>query len=108
MERENNKNKYVSHEITKTMFENNENFYETIVRKNFDIKLFERSFRKRKWSPRQVVGFLAFGRIMDRGYDVDVVINLMEKWVPNWKAQFWWLVFSEHVKFFNSFKVKNS
>ena len=41
-------NKYVSHEITKTMFENNKNFYEDVVRKNFDIELFERSFKKTK------------------------------------------------------------
>ena len=89
-------NKYVSHEITKTMFENNKKFYEDVVRKNFDIKLFGQSFRKRKWRPRQVVGFFAFGRIMN----VDVVIKFLEKWVPNWKAQFWWFVFLEHVKNF--------
>ena len=89
-------NKYVSHEIVGTMFENNKNFYEDVVRKNFDIKLFEHSFRKRRWCPRQVVGFLAFGRIMD----VDVVINLLEKYCPNWRGQFWWLVFSEHIKNF--------
>ena len=96
-------NKYVSHEIVKTMFENNKNFYDDVVRKNFDIKLFEQSFRKRKWSPRQVVGFLAFGRIMDRaqrGYGANVVVEFLEKYCPNWRAQFWWFVFSEHIKNF--------
>ena len=33
-------NKYVSHEITKKMFENNEDFYDAVVRKNFDIRSF--------------------------------------------------------------------
>ena len=94
-------NKYVSHEITKTMFENNKDFYDDVVRKNFDIKLFEQSFKKRRWSPRQVVGFLAFGRIMDRaqrGYDVDDAINLLEKYCPNWRPQFWWFVFLQNMQ----------
>ena len=85
--------KYVSHEIVSKMFENNKDFYDDVVRGNFDIKLFGQSFRKGKWQPRQVVGFLAFGRILD----ADVVLNLLGKWVPNWRSQFWWLVFSERV-----------
>ena len=89
-------NKYVSHEIVETMIENNKDFYDDVVRKNFDIRLFEQSFRKRKWSPRQVVGFLAFGRIMD---DVDVV-EFLGKYCPNWRAQFFWFVFSQHIKNF--------
>ena len=89
-------NKYITHEIVKKIFENNKDFYDDVVRKNLDIRLFEHSFRKRKWQPRQVVGFLAFGRILD----ADVVMNLLEKYCPNWRAQFWWLVFSEHAKDF--------
>ena len=88
-------NKYVSHEIVERMFENNKDFY--VVRKNFDIKLFERSFKKRKWCPRQVVGFLAFGKIMD---DDSAVIKLLNRYHKNWRAQFWWFVFSEHIKNF--------
>ena len=91
-ERENNK--YVSYEIVKKMYENNEDFYDDVVRKNFDIRLLEQSLRKKKWCPRQVVGFLALGRITD----ADLVMSLLEKWVPNWRAQFFWLVFAEHVK----------
>ena len=87
-------NRYISHEIVKKIFENNKNFYDDVVRENFDIKLFEQSFRKKRWSPRQVVGFLAFGRILD----VDVVMNLLEKWVPNWRPQFWWFVFLEKIQ----------
>ena len=92
-ERENN-NKYITHEIVSKMFENNKDFYNDVVRENFDIKLFGQSFKKRKWCPRQVVGFLAFGRIMD----ADVVMNLLGKYCPNWRSQFWWLVFSEHAR----------
>ena len=86
-------NKYVSHEITKKMFENNEDFYDAVVRKNFDIRSFGQSFRKRKWCPRQVVGFLAFGRIMD----ADLVMSLLGKYCPSWRAQFFWLVFAEKI-----------
>ena len=86
-------NKYVSHEIVGEMYKNNKDFYDDVISKNVDIKLFGQSFKKRKWQPRQVVGFLAFGRIMD----VDIVINLLEKYCPNWRSQFWWFVFSEHV-----------
>ena len=89
-------NKYVSHEIVGRMYENNEDFYDDVVRKNFDMRMLEQSFRKRKWCPRQVVGFLAFGRIA--GYDVGLVMSLLERWVPNWRSQFWWLVFAEHVR----------
>ena len=88
--------KYVSHEIVKKMFENNEDFYDAVVRKNFDMRLLEKSFKKRRWCPRQVVGFLALGRIT--GYDADLVMSLLEKWVPSWRSQFWWLVFSEHAR----------
>ena len=87
-------NKYVSHEIVKKMFENNEDFYDAVVHKNYDIRLLEQSFRKRKWCPRQVVGFLALGRVMA----ADLVMSLLEKYCPNWRAQFWWLVFAEHVR----------
>ena len=79
----------MEHEITKMMFENNRDFYEDVVRKNFDIKLLESSFRKRKWCPKQVVAFLAFGQVMDK----DEVLVLIESWVPNYRAQFWWFVF---------------
>lgn len=68
------------------MFENNRDFYEDVISKNFDIKLLEHSFRKRKWCPKQVVAFLAFGK------QTDGVVELLEKWVPNWRAQFWWFV----------------
>ena len=86
--------KYVSHEIVGRMFENNGDFYDDVVRKKFDIRMLEQSFLRKKWQPRQVVGFLALGRIMDVG----LVMSLLERWVPNWRSQFWWLVFSEHVK----------
>ena len=89
-------NKYVSHKIVGKMFKNNKDFYNDVVSKNFDIKLLEHSFRKKRWYPRQVVGFLAFGRIMN----VDVVMNLLGKYCPNWRSQFWWLVFSEHIENF--------
>ena len=40
--------KYVDHEITKTMFLNNMDFYDKVLDGGFDIRLFEQSFRKRK------------------------------------------------------------
>ena len=61
--------KYVYHEITRTMFLNNMDFYDDVLRKGFDIRLFELSFKKQKWCPLQVIGFLAFGRMFK---DVDV------------------------------------
>ena len=94
-ERENN-NKYVSHEIVGRMYNNNKDFYDDVVCENFNIRLFGQSFKKRMWQPRQVVGFLAFGRILDAG----VVIDLLGKYCPNWRAQFFWLVFLEHMKNF--------
>ena len=80
--------KYVDHEITKTMFLNNMDFYNDVLDKGFDIRLFEQSFRKRKWCTLQVIGFLAFGRVLK---DLDVT-GLLAKWVPNYRAQFWWFV----------------
>ena len=50
---------YVDHKVTKTMFLNNINFYDDVRDMGFDIRLFERSFRKRKWCALQVIGFLA-------------------------------------------------
>ena len=64
----------MEHKITKMMFENNMDFYEDVVRKNFDIKLFKSSLTKRKWCPKQVVSFLAFGQIMNK----DEVLTLIE------------------------------
>ena len=55
--------KYVDHEVTKTMFLNNIDFYDDVRDKRFDVRLFERSFKKRKRCPLQVIGFLAFGRM---------------------------------------------
>ena len=80
--------KYINHEITKTMFLNNMDFYDDVLGKGLDVRLFERSFRKRKWCPLQVIGFLAFGRVLK---DVDVT-GLLARWVPNYRAQFWWYV----------------
>ena len=80
--------KYVDHEITKTMLLNNVDVYDDVRNWRFDIRLFERSFRKRKWCPLQVIGFLAFGRVLE---DVDVA-GLLARWVPNYRAQFWWYV----------------
>ena len=40
--------RYVDHEITKTMLLNNMDFYNDVRDEGFDIRLFERSFRKRK------------------------------------------------------------
>ena len=93
-----NMSKYVSHEIVGRMFENNEDFYDDVVRKKFDIRMLERFFRRGRWCPRQVVGFLALGRIPD--HDAALVVSLLERWAPNWRVQFWWLVFAEHVKKF--------
>ena len=57
--------KYIDHEITKTMLLNNMDFYDDVGNRRFDIRLYERSFRKRKWCPLQVIiGFLAFGRVL--------------------------------------------
>ena len=80
--------KYVDHEITKTMLLNNMDFYNDVCDRRFDIRLFEQSFRKRKWCPLQVIGFLAFGRVVK---DVNVT-GLLARWVPNYRAQFWWYV----------------
>ena len=85
--------KYVDHEITKIMFLNNVDFYDDVRDKKFDIRLFELLFKKRKWCPLQVIGFLAFGRIFK---DIDVT-GLLAMWVPNYRAQFWWFVFKNHV-----------
>ena len=74
------------------MFENNKDFYEDVVSKKFDIKLLEHSFKKRKWCPKQVVAFLAFGYCGKTG-----VLELLNEWCLNWKVQFWWYVF--YVKF---------
>ena len=41
----------------------------------------------------QVIGFTAFGRVLK---DVDV-IGLLAKWVPNYRAQFWWFVMYRRV-----------
>ena len=57
-----------NHEVAKTMLLNNMDFYNDIRDGEFDIRLFERSLRKRKWCPRQVIGFLAFGRVF-KGVD---------------------------------------
>ena len=78
----------MEHKITKMMFENNRDFYEDVVRKNFDIKLLKSSFTKRKWCPKQAIAFLAFGQVMNK----NKVLALIESWVPNYRAQFWWFV----------------
>ena len=44
-------------------------FYNDVLDKKFDIRLFEQSFRKPKWCPLQVIGFLAFGTVLK---EVDV------------------------------------
>ena len=71
------------------MFLNNMDFYDDVRDKKFDIRLFGLSFKKRKWCPLQV---LAFGRMFK---DVDVT-GLLAKWVPNYRAQFWWFVVKNH------------
>ena len=70
------------------MFLNNKDFYDDVLDKRFDIRLFEESFKRRKWCPLQVIGFLAFERVLK---DVDVT-GLLAKWVPNYRTQFWWYV----------------
>ena len=80
--------KYVDNEIKKTMLLNNMDFYDDVRKKGFDIRLFEESFKKRKWCPLQVIGFLAFGMVFR---DVDMT-GLLASWVPNYRAQFWWNV----------------
>ena len=55
--------KCVDHEVTKTMFLNDVDFYDDVRDKKFDIRLFELLIRKRKWCPLQVIGFPAFGRM---------------------------------------------
>ena len=72
--------KYISHDVTKEMFQNNMHFCDDVCDKKFDIKL----RKKRRWCPMQVIGFIAFGRVL-RGVDV---IGLLAKWVPNYRAQF--------------------
>ena len=85
---ETGKQKYLDHGITKKMLLNNMDFYNDVRNRGFDTRLFEQSFRKGKWCPLQVIGFLAFGRVLK---DVDVV-GLLARWVPNYRAQFWWFV----------------
>ena len=85
--------RYVDREVTRIMFLNNVDFYDDVRERKFDVRLFERSFKKRKWCPLQVIGFLAFGRVLE---DVDVT-GLLAKWVPNFKAQFWWFVVKNHL-----------
>ena len=62
--------KYLDHDITETLFQNNRDFYDDVCDKEFDIRLFEQSFKKRKWCPMRVIGFIALGRVMseDRDY----------------------------------------
>ena len=67
------------------MLLNNMDFYDDVLEKRFDIRLFEQSFRRRKRCPLQVIGFLAFGGVLK---DVDVT-GLLARWVPNYRAQFW-------------------
>ena len=52
--------KYINHDVTKVMFQNNMDFCDDVCDRKFDIRLFEQSFRKRKWCPLQVIGFSAF------------------------------------------------
>ena len=80
--------RYFNHDVTKEMLQNNVDFYNDVCNKRFDIRLFEQSFKKRKWCPMQVIGFIALGRVLS-GEDV---IGLLAKWVPNYRAQFWWFV----------------
>lgn len=49
------------------MFENNRDFCDDVRREEFNIQLFETSFKKKKWCPKHVVSFLAFGHgVKDR------------------------------------------
>ena len=74
----------VSHEATGMMFRNNKGFYDGGLNKEFDIKLFRRSLK----SAENIVAFLAFGKI----FKEETVIRLLTKWVPNYRAKFWWFV----------------
>ena len=40
--------KYINHDVTKEMFQNNMDFYDDVCDKKFDIRLFERSLKKRR------------------------------------------------------------
>ena len=55
-ERENNK--YVSHDIVGRMFENNEDFYDAVVRKNFDMRLLEQNTAEKRLRMRKYLKIL--------------------------------------------------
>ena len=84
--------KYLDHEITETVFRNNRDFYDDVLDRKFNVRSsFENRNGKRserKWCPMQVVGFIAFGKIMNE----EMIFNLLTEWAPNLRAQFWWFV----------------
>ena len=78
----------VNHELTNLMFKNNRDFYDDILNKKFDIRLFRRYLK----TNGSIVAFLPFGKIFGKG-----AIRLLAKWVPNYRARFWWFVVKRHV-----------
>ena len=80
--------KYINHEVTGMMFRNNKGFYDDVLNKKLDIRLFRRSLK----SAENIVAFLAFGKIFG-----EEVIRLLAKWVPNYRARFWWFVVKRHI-----------
>ena len=79
----------VNHEVTKMMLENNKDFYTDVLNKKFDIRL----FRPHVKTAENIVAFLAFGEE-----------KLLQRWVPNYRARFWWYVVRRHVFKLKSFR----
>ena len=78
----------VNHKVTEMMFRNNKDFYDDVFNKKFDIRLFRRSLK----SAENIVAFLAFGKIFRKD-----VIRLLARYVPNYRARFWWFVVKRYV-----------
>ena len=78
----------VNHEVNAMMFRNNKDFYDDVLNKKFDIRLFRRSLK----SAENIVAFLVFGKIFGKN-----VIRLLGKWIPNYRARFWWFVVKRYV-----------
>ena len=81
----------VNHEVTKMTFRNNKDFYDDVFNKKFDIRLFRPHIK----TAENIVAFLAFG---------EDAIKLLQRWVPNYRARFWWYVVRRHVFQLKSFK----
>ena len=81
----------INHEVTEMMFKNNKDFYDDVLNKKFDIRLFRHSLK----TVENIVAFLAFG---------EDAIKLLPRWVPNYRARFWWYIVKRHVFELKTFK----